>query len=85
MTNDSHRVIRASEIGAFGNCAHAWWLGQVEGVRPDNAQRLDSGSAAHERHGQRVLLAGALNRLAYFMLALAGLVGALWLISALVG
>jgi hypothetical protein len=79
------RVVRASEVGAFAYCARAWWLGAVEGVRPEDMRRLENGQMAHERHGRQVLLSVALSRLAYVLLALAGLAGIGWLVSWLVG
>ncbi len=77
------RVIRASEVGAYAYCAHAWWLGRVEGRRPEHTARLSAGRAAHERHGMQMLLSAALVRLGYLLLALAGLTGLTWIVSAL--
>ncbi len=77
------RVVRASEVGAYVYCARAWWLGAVEGLRPQHTRRLQAGQAAHERHGQRVLLGSALARLAYVLLTLAGLAGLGWAIHLL--
>jgi hypothetical protein len=78
-----HRIIRASEVGAFSYCARAWWLGSVQGLRPDDVRPFQAGQSAHERHGRRVLLGILLMRLAYFLLLLAGIVGAGWLVSLL--
>ncbi len=80
---EQERVVRASEVGTYVYCAHAWWLGTVEGVRPDNARRLRAGQVVHERHGQRVMLSAGLMRLAYLLLLLAGLAGAGWAIRIL--
>jgi hypothetical protein len=82
---DPDRVIRASEVGAYLYCAHAWWLGSIEGVRPEDRGRLEAGSAIHERHGRRVLVGAALTRAAQLLLMLAGLVGLAWVVSALIG
>ena len=82
MSGDE-RVIRASEVGAYAYCAHAWWLGHVEGLRPEHGERLRAGRAAHERHGVRMLVSMALVRLGYLLLALAGLAGLTWIVSAL--
>ncbi len=79
------RVLRASEIGSFAYCARAWWLGAVQGLRPQNTRRLQAGQALHERHGQKVLVSNALLRLAYLLLTLAGLAGVGWAISSLGG
>jgi hypothetical protein len=85
VRRDEHnRVIRASEIGLYAYCAHAWWLGAVESVRPDDVRPLLSGWDVHERHGRRVVLAAALSRLSYLLLLLAGLAGLIWLISSMV-
>ena len=82
---EGDRVIRASEVGAYAYCAHAWWLGGVEGVRPQNRSHLRAGRAVHERHGRQVLLGAVLTRLAYLLLLLAGLAGVGWAISSLLG
>jgi hypothetical protein len=82
---DATRVIRASEVETYSYCAHAWWLGAVRGARPDDGQRLEAGTAAHERHGRRVLASTTLMRLAYLLLLLAGLAGLAWLIGSLTG
>ena len=37
---EQEQVLRASEVGTYAYCAHAWWLGAVEGVRPSNTRRL---------------------------------------------
>jgi hypothetical protein len=63
------RVIRASELGQYCYCARAWWLSTIMGVQPDNVRDLYAGSAAHERHGRTVWLAGAL-RIAAAVLAI---------------
>lgn len=65
------RIIRASEIGQYAYCARAWWLGNVMGVRPSNAQDLARGTAAHEQHGQRLALAGTLRWVALGLFVLA--------------
>ena len=83
--DEDARAIRASEVGAYGYCAHAWWLGSVQGVRPDDVRLLESGSAVHERHGRRMIVSTALMRLAYLLLLLAGMAGTGWLISLLLG
>jgi hypothetical protein len=83
--DETARVLRASEIGSYGYCAHAWWLGAVEGVRPDDMQRLQEGTAAHERHGRVAVLSVALTRLAYLLLLLSAMAGAGWLLYLLSG
>ena len=83
--NKHSRVIRASEVGAYSYCAHAWWLGSVKGRRSDNVCRLRTGRAAHERHGRQVILGVALTRLSYVLLMLTGLAGLGWLVSLLAG
>ena len=83
--NSQDRVIRASEVGAFVYCAHAWWLGSVEGVRPDDLRRLQTGRTVHEQHGRQVILGNLLIRLFYVLLILAGVAGLGWLMSSLVG
>jgi hypothetical protein len=81
--SEQNRVIRASEVGAYAYCAHAWWLGAVEGMRPADLSDLQKGQVVHERHGQRVMLSAALARLAYVLLLLAGIAGLVWFIGLL--
>jgi hypothetical protein len=79
---DAHgRVIRASEVGAYVYCAHAWWLGSVQARRPDDVRRLEVGQETHQRHGRQVILGTFLTGLAYLLLLLAGLTGIAWLTS----
>ena len=77
------RRITASQIGQYAYCAHAWWLGIVEGCEPVNLGAMDAGLEAHERHGWRVSLAQRLNKLALvlFGVALLSLLG--WLVVAI--
>lgn len=65
------RIIRASEIGQYIYCAHAWWLGSVEGLPSAHPEAMEAGEAAHRRHGRGVRMSLALKRLAYAFLALA--------------
>jgi hypothetical protein len=79
------RIIRASEIGQYAYCAHAWWLGSVERLPSAHQQEMASGEATHLRHGQGVRRSLGLARLAYAVLLLAVVVGVVWLISGLTG
>lgn len=73
----SDSILRASEVGQYTFCARAWWLGNVEGYASSNQQALADGQAAHHRHGRQVQASATLTRLAYLLLLLAMLVGAL--------
>jgi hypothetical protein len=64
------KTIRASEIGSFLYCQRAWWYAR-QGYDSENQGSLEAGRALHERHGQKVMLAGCLNILAYALLLLA--------------
>jgi hypothetical protein len=75
------RVIRASEIGQYVYCAHAWWLGSVEGLPSSRQQEMVAGEVAHRHHGRRVSVSFWLNRLAYVVLLLAVVVGIVWLMK----
>ena len=78
-------VIRASDLAAFAFCAHAWWLGSIEGQQSENVQALEAGSTSHAWHGLRVTISNLLMRLSILLLLLAGLVGLGWLLSLLTG
>jgi hypothetical protein len=79
------RVIRASEIGQYAYCARAWWLANVEGLPSGHQREMAAGDAIHLRHGRGVRTSLTLARLAYGVLLLAAVVGAVWLVSWLVG
>ncbi len=85
MSEGGDRVIRASEIGRYAYCSHAWWLGSVQGLPSSHQHEMAAGEAAHLRHGRRVRTLLWLSHLAYAMLLLAAVVGVVWLASWLVG
>ncbi|MFN2270268.1 MAG: hypothetical protein ACK2US_05500 [Anaerolineae bacterium] len=79
------RIIRASEIGQYAYCAHAWWMSSVEGLTSGHQREMAAGEATHQRHGQGVRRSLGLARLAYAVLLLAVVVGIVWLVSWLTG
>lgn len=81
MSNKQNHVISASQVGAYTYCAQAWWLGSVRRLRPSNVGQLKQGTITHERHGQSVVIAAGLVRLAYLILGLAIASSALWLLG----
>jgi hypothetical protein len=82
---NGNRVIRASEIGRYVYCAHAWWLGSVQGLPSAHEREMAAGKATHVHHGRRVRTSLRLNRVAVAVLLMAALVGAMWLAGRLVG
>jgi len=76
----AERVIRASEVGRYAFCAHAWWLGSVQGLASAREPEMAAGTAAHRRHGRRVWVSALLRRIAYGLLALAAVAAALALL-----
>jgi len=80
-----NRIIHASEIGQYAYCAHAWWLGNVEGLPSGHQREMAAGEATHQRHGKGVRTSLALTRMAYAVLLLAVVIGVVWLVSSLVG
>jgi hypothetical protein len=79
----TERIIRASEVGRYTFCARAWWLGAVQGLPSAHWREMAAGQTAHLRHGRRVRASVTLRWLAYLLLALAALVGALVLVRVL--
>jgi hypothetical protein len=79
------RVIRASEIGRYVYCAHAWWLGSVRGLSSSHGREMAAGKVAHRRHGRGVRTSLWLSRLAYTTLLLAAVVGIVRLVHWIVG
>jgi hypothetical protein len=45
--------LRASDLGRYVYCAHAWWLERVQGVAPENLAALETGLQRHAEHGRR--------------------------------
>ena len=77
-TNRGKQVItRASEVGQFGYCARAWWLGTVQGVQPSNVRDLQAGQTTHRRHGRQVAAYHRLRSMGYVLVAAALLLTAL--------
>ncbi|MBN1810251.1 MAG: hypothetical protein JXA14_00285 [Anaerolineae bacterium] len=83
--HSSCHIIRASELGQYAYCAHAWWLGNVEGLPSGHQREMAAGEAIHQRHGRGVRTSLTLARLAYGVLLLAVVIGVVWLVSRLVG
>jgi hypothetical protein len=81
MSERHDRVVRASEIGRYVYCAHAWWLGSVRGLPSLHHREMTAGEVAHQRHGLGVRSSIWLSRLAYVLLLLAAAVAVLWLTS----
>jgi hypothetical protein len=75
------RVIRASEIGRYVYCAHAWWLGSVQGLPSSHQREMRTGEVTHRHHGRGVKTSLWLIRLAYAVLLLAAVVGVVWLVG----
>lgn len=77
-------VIRASEIGEYVHCNRAWWLGRVQGVENANRARMESGTAQHRAHGQRVWRARMMQTAA-LMLFLVAIGAVVWLALRILG
>jgi hypothetical protein len=74
----TERTIRASEVAQYVFCRRAWWLAAVQELPSANVQDLLAGERGHARHGRRVSLIRAADTLAYLVLLLAIVVGAIW-------
>ncbi len=84
-TEQRNRVIRASEIGRYVYCAHAWWLGSVQGLSSAHQQEMAAGEMVHLRHGRQVRASLGLSRLAHGVLLLAAMVAVVWLVGWMFG
>jgi CRISPR/Cas system-associated exonuclease Cas4 (RecB family) len=79
MSRERLPIIRASEVGEYVYCAHAWWLRRVAGLEPAGRERRELGTALHRRHGRAVagsrllvILALALGLMAVLLIVLSG-------------
>jgi hypothetical protein len=75
------RRITASQVGQYAYCAHAWWLGAVEGYPSENVELMSEGSQGHRRHGWQVSLAFTLRWLAWASFGLAILALIIWALT----
>lgn len=75
-------IIRASEIAQHAFCAHAWWLGRVQGYQSTNLRAMQRGSQQHQAHGRVVRNANRLRRLAVALLLVAVILLAAWFLVA---
>jgi hypothetical protein len=62
------RIIRASEVGQYAYCAHAWWLARVENLPSAHLEVMDASKEVHRRHGRGVRTSLTLRRLGYALL-----------------
>jgi hypothetical protein len=69
-TPPAARYTRASELNTHAYCRRAWWLEQVRGEAPANAEALARGEAAHAAHGRTLRSAARLRRWALLSLGL---------------
>ena len=69
-------VIAASEISQHAFCARSWWLNRVKGYPSTHVREMARGRGAHQAHGRIVVVYHRAQRLAYALLFLAALVGA---------
>jgi CRISPR/Cas system-associated exonuclease Cas4 (RecB family) len=79
MSRERLPVIRASEVGEYVYCSHAWWLRRVAGLEPAGRERRELGTALHRRHGRAVagsrllvICAVGLGLLALLLIVLSG-------------
>ena len=65
------RVIRASEVGEYAYCAHAWWLGRIENLPSAHLEAMEAGTRGHRSHGRGVRMSLTLKRLGYALMTCA--------------
>lgn len=80
MGESSRWVVRASELGQFAYCPHAWYLESVLRLPSANVAYLEEGAEVHRRHGRKVYLALMLQRLGIALAVLGVLALAVWAI-----
>lgn len=81
MGESSRWVARASELGQFAYCPHAWYLESVLHLPSANVAYLEGGAEVHRRHGRKVYLAMRLQRLGAALVILGVLALAVWAIA----
>jgi hypothetical protein len=65
------RIIRASEVGQYVYCAHAWWLARVENLPSAHLEAMEAGRRIHCHHGRGVRTSLTLRWLGYALLTCA--------------
>ena len=73
LSNPPTPTIRASEIGQYVFCQRAWWLGSVQGYRPENEAALSAGTQAHRQHGRSMAASQRWQRVGIVLLVVGGL------------
>ena len=68
-------LLRASEIGNYAYCARSWWLSRVRGLPSAHLERMMVGEEEHRSHGRAVVASHRLERLAYLLLLVGGVLG----------
>lgn len=66
-------LIRASELGQYGFCHRAWWLGTVKGLPTARQDRLTRGTQHHRRHADQVRIALRWRQAGLVLLSAGGL------------
>ena len=82
---DSAPIIRASELSQHAFCARSWWLARVQGIPSSNVREMAAGVDVHRTHGRSVMRSLRLQWLAYWLLFLSLLLGAVALFALLRG
>ncbi len=85
MSKSSRYVVRASEIGQFTYCPHAWYLEHVLRLPSANVADLEAGTESHRRHGRRVYVALVVQRVGIALAVLGALALVAWVIARLWG
>jgi CRISPR/Cas system-associated exonuclease Cas4 (RecB family) len=64
------RPLRASEIGSYLYCRRAWWY-RLQGFESSNQAEMAFGTALHQQHGRKVMMAGFYRTLATILIIVA--------------
>ena len=62
------RVIKASEINQYAFCPRAWWWREIEGIEPEDVERLSEGAKFHRRYSGHILVLERLRSWAWMLL-----------------
>jgi len=74
-------LVSASDIGSWTYCNRAWWLAKVQNAPHQNPERLQWGEEVHLAHGQQVIRANRLHKIALYLIIIGSILTLLFFMT----